>query len=386
MLELPGMYDHVSVCVENHLIVFGGLGENYEIPPLHNIWMYNVQTEQWGKHVIPDEKLAPPGTSSACAVAIAGDIYMFGGLVLADDNLTNAVWKLTRTSQQCFEWRKGMERNKNEMPSPRHYHTGWEYTGELWTFGGSGELLADYLDDHGDFAGKENNQLLCYNPKFEEWRNPKSLGTVPGPRSCHATAIIGDKVWLYGGFGINLDICNELYQLNMVSLAWTEVQSGQVKPPFRDMFSLNAITENELLLYGGESLSVQSLNDSWLFDLVSLSWKKYEATRGDPRSNHTGTACMDNNVIIIGGEWYDMHEDGYRFQKQVYSDIFSLRLEPKRLQKLAIQKIYQNRDVLPWELLPNSLKALFLFPVTDADRDERCEDAAKKQTYRVFVR
>ena len=32
--------------------------------------MYNVDLEQWRKHVIAREKDAPPGTAGPCAVAI----------------------------------------------------------------------------------------------------------------------------------------------------------------------------------------------------------------------------------------------------------------------------------------------------------------------------
>ena len=361
IFELPARFHHAAVCIENHIIVFGGYGKNNQLLSLHDIWMYNMYTEQWGKHVIPESKLAPLGTGSACAVVIAGDIYMFGGLALEEDCLysvqtTNAVWKLTRTSKQCFKWRKGMEKNQKKTPSPRFYHTGWEYTGQLWTFGGFGESLAGYLDDHGDFdfVRKENNQLLCYDPSSEEWQNPKPSGTVPGPRSYHATTIVGDKVWMHGHNRGGK--CDELYQLDMVSLTWTEVQTGQFKPA-RALFSLNAITESQLVLYGGNSINdFESLNDTWIFDLASLSWKKYQATRGTPRCYHTGTACMNNNVTIIGGSACG--------KPTIHNDTFSLRLEPKTLQMLAIQKIYQHQDVLSMELLPNSLKKLFLFPVT----------------------
>ena len=118
-----------------------------------------ICTQNSGENVIPERKPAPPGTSSACAVVITGDIYMFGGYVndKCDSHLlkeTNAVWKLTRKSKQCFKRRKGMEKRKKKIPSPRYSHTGWEYTGQLWTLGGCayGSSEAGYLNDHGDFV------------------------------------------------------------------------------------------------------------------------------------------------------------------------------------------------------------------------------------------
>ena len=371
--------DHAAVCVENHIMVFGGIGDNDGNALLHNIWMYNMHTQQWGKHMIPRGKIAPPGTRKFCAVAIEGDIYMFGGWDYEEKGCTNAVWRLTRTPEKCLEWRKGIAKPEDKAPSPRHSHSGWEYKGQLWTFGGKGLPLAGYLSDHGDFWGNENNQLLRYDPLSEDWRNLKPSGTIPDPRSGHVTTIIGDTVWVYGGH----EICDEFYHLNIVSLIWTEIQFGQLKPPYRVLCSLTAITENQIVLHGGDSAADdKSLNDTWIFDVSSLSWKKYEARKSEPRSAHSGNACTNSGVIIIGGK---VNKCCYRYLP--CKSPFYVRLEPKTLQQRAIQIIYYHRcvsrrhqrrdrrrgrhhrydrDVL--QLLPNSLKTLFLFPVDTADR------------------
>ena len=71
MHKFPGICNHVAVCTENHIIVFGGSNDKAS---LHNIWLYNVYTEQWGKHVIPGGEVAPPRTQDFCAVVIEGDV------------------------------------------------------------------------------------------------------------------------------------------------------------------------------------------------------------------------------------------------------------------------------------------------------------------------
>ena len=379
MLHLPRINDHVAVCVKNHIIVFAGRDIKHKTLSLHNLWMYNVDTEQWRKHVIPHGKDVPPGTVNSCAVVIKGAIYMFGGWVPPDpSHYTNAVWKLTITPEQCFKWRKCMARIEKKTPSPRQCHSTWEYKGKLWTFGGHGPSLENYLNDHGDFSSHmeihgygQNNQLLCYNLLSEDWRNLKPSGTIPEPCSCHASTISGDKVWVYGGFNTNTSQgCDELYQLNMVSLTWTEIQCGQLKPPYRSMCSLTAVTENQILLHGGVDVcaSYETFNDTWIFDLSSLSWKKiYEASKGKPRSGHTGNVSMNGSVIIIGGLMFVWNENGH-IGYRIYNDVFSVKLEPKTLQQLAIHKIYHHQDVLPWKLMPNSLKSRFLFPVAAAKK------------------
>ena len=140
--ELPARYGHVAVHMENCILVFGGQ-ELFHNPAhsLRTMFMYNICTEQWGKHVIPEAKLAPPKTVFPCAVMIEGDIYMFGGWQCSGCWKTNALWKLTRTPTKCFKWSKIMFQERSKTPSPRYGHTGWEYAGQLWTFGGVGDAI-----------------------------------------------------------------------------------------------------------------------------------------------------------------------------------------------------------------------------------------------------
>ena len=160
--DLPVMHGHVAIRLANCIIAFGG--KNKELEPFshHVIWMYNLNTEHWGKHVIPHTKLAPPTTSYSCAVAIESDIYMFGGFVHEENNDTNTLWKLTVPSTGPFAWSKVIVKSKEKTPSPRCQHSGWESTGKLWTFGGVGLSIDGYLNEHGSFErfSCRNNQLL----------------------------------------------------------------------------------------------------------------------------------------------------------------------------------------------------------------------------------
>ena len=108
----------------------------------------------------------------------------------------NDLWQMTITSEGCLNWEKNKTK-KSKAPSSRCYHTGWEYTGNLWIFGGMAKverLAAQYLNDHGDFVNGYNNQLLCFSPPNLEWTNPKQYGSVPPPLAGHSTAIIKDTV------------------------------------------------------------------------------------------------------------------------------------------------------------------------------------------------
>ena len=268
---LPARYGHVAVCMENCIIVFGGEKQCLKGFSFHTIWMYNIITEQWGSHVIPEgNKAPPPPTNSVCTVMIEKDIHMFGGYLDAQFEATNALWKLVRTPARFFEWSEVICQGTAETPSPRHGHRGWEYTGNMWAFAGLGpHFPGHYLHDHGEFNSvglTENNQLLCFNPSTNKWTNPKSTGSVPSPRSRHAIAISGDQVWLYGGSTLQ-PYCffNDLYQLDMTSLMWTKIQTGGTKPQQLSSCSLSVVSEHQLVLHGGHCCGqMQNAHDHML--------------------------------------------------------------------------------------------------------------------------
>ena len=267
-----------------------------------------------------------------------------------------------------------MIKHQEKTPSPRsgHMYSGWEYAGKLWTFGGTGPSPDGYLNEHGHFQdvfdnnNVFNNQLLCFDPSRQEWTDINTSGTMPEPRITHAATITRGKVWLYGGLvKISSDVCNvsdELYQLNMVSLIWTEILTGEVKPGKISFCSFNASTDNKLVLHGGLG-SLSHL--TWVFDVPSLTWNHKD---GDNRYHHKGTEGVNGSVVVIGG----LCSGTWEYQQ--YRTI-SVKREPKSLQELSTKIIYDHRDTLPWRSLPNRLVTQIMCPGIAVDSDVSTEQA-----------
>ena len=358
----PQSFGHVVVRFEHYVMVFGGawlvdvenLASRRLLSP-NVIWMYNLYTERWRKHTIPGKEKAPHAIRSARAVVIDLVVYVFGGNLEAAGrkSLTNRLWKLTRISDGRFVWDDIVPTDNMKVPSPRSCHTVWNYLGNLWVFGGFGLSQVGYLNDHGNFTDDANNQLFCFNPSYNEWTNPKCLGSIPAPRGNHAAAIIRHTVWVYGG-GNNTDVFNELCELNMHSLTWTQIQMPQPKPQGLDCCSLNVISDNQLVLHGGADTygNYHSSSDTWMLDLSTLTWRLYKSTKDHSRDSHTGTTGLNGCAIIIGGgkDPSESYDD--------YRTTFCVWLHPKSLQQLAIQCVFQHKDELPWKYLPKRLKTL----------------------------
>ena len=265
-------------------------------------------------------------------------------------------------------------------------HTGWEYAGKLWAFGGKGPLPELYLKCHGDFAraGRgllTNNQLLSYDSSTNDWVNPQCFGAVPSPRWGHASAMIRANVYLFGGCIQNRVFTNDFFQLDMNSLTWTQLGIGQPSPQARCVSSLTATSNNQLVLHGGQSTERETLSDTWIMDGTLYSWGQYtpSRTKSHLRQNHTATLDLNNNIIIVGGCYKDVHN--WRCE---YGNIVHVKVEPSSLQQLASCTIYRHRndhpclparslqelamctitkhrDDLPWKCLPKKLLHIFVY-------------------------
>ena len=349
---------HMAVCVKGNILVFGGKDLKEVCLSCHVIWMFNVYTERWSKHVIPESEPAPRHSIDACAVAISDDVYVFGGLSTSCWTHTNALWTLKRTSETCYVWSEVPTVDNRKAPLPRRGHIGWEYAGHLWVFGGSGPLSGGHLNDCGEYYyyfptnHGWNNQLLSFYPSSQEWTNPKSSGAIPSPRTQCAVTIVNHNVWLYGGS--NETLFEELYKLNMPSLIWTQIQTVSPKPSMCYACTLSGTSETNLVLHEGVGANMESstVKSTWILDIPSQTWKHYKSKSDHTRKYHTSVVGVNSCVVIIGGQ--KNHNHSY----EDYSISFLIMLEPRSLQQLAMQMILKHRVELPWQHLPNKLIAL----------------------------
>ena len=385
-------YDFVAIRYGDHILIFGGREEKTWPLSFHVFWMYNLYTEQWREYKIPkipSRKTAPTGRIDMCTVVIGKYIYMFGGIIkdyYKGLTFSNAVWKLTKAENRSLQWNEVGIRPAQKTPSPRFKHTAWNHADKLWVFGGFGSFDSEYLEEHGDFEQNEhmvaafvycnyacqiyaNNQLLCFDPSNEVWTNPKCYGMIPSCRGDHATTIIGDQVWLYGGrLTTSTALYDDLYKLNMSTLTWTHIQTDQnrpqvfpnynIPPVFRNLdipqvfrnYTLNAITDSHIAF---EGCHASGSNDSWILDLTTLSWKKHSSNENQLYSGQTACLGMNSNIFIAGRRLSNNNTCNH----QLYNTVM---LAPRSLKHLAIQAVHNDwAELRPWKHLPNKLLNLF---------------------------
>ena len=361
--DAPELAYYTAVRVSFSIVVFGGKTsswweENTEWK--RTIWTYNLHTYQWAKYIFRRGTKVPARTLHACGVSIGTAVYLFGGCkTMANSwDATNAIWKLSAGRDNCFYWNKILIKEKKKEPSPRIFHSGWKYDNKFWAFGGTGPSPDSYLEEHGEFlyypfTGYYNNQLLCFDPSCQNWSNPRYFGAAPSPQRCHSTALVNNKLWLYGGLREHDRFLDCLFVLNMDSLTWSEIKTQS--PTRYSFFTLTAITDSQLALYNDMRSAKNGISDPWIFDIPSRSWKQYTMTADRARCGHTATTGL-NSVIIIGGDrYYDNKINRtYRYNGFV-SPVFHIMLWPESLQQLAMKTIHQHKTELPLESLPQKL-------------------------------
>ena len=200
-----------------------------------------------------------------------------------------------------------------------------------------------------------NNQLLCYDPSSQILTNPQCCGDVPSPRSNYGSTIVKDKVWLYGGIDKNSIPQDDLFQIDMYSLIWTEIESGKIKPNCMSA-SLSAISETEVVIVddrwkGSCNRRHMYGSDVLILDLTSQTWKQCTSHRDHPRYHNAVVSGVNRSVIITGGK---NHQDEHGSS---YTSTYHMMLEAKSLQQLAMKTIYNQRSVLLWKCLPPKLIA-----------------------------
>ena len=128
------------------------------------------------------------------------------------------------------------------------------------------------------------------------------------------------------------------------------------------------VLDGKLLLHCGADYDDIELSDTWILDLPSQTWRQYVSDKDHPRSGHTSSRGLDNNVIIIGGV-YDNPNIFNNNQLSKYKTVFYVIVEPKSLQQLTLQVICKHKSTLPWQGLPESLRLLLHMIIQEIESD-----------------
>lgn len=96
-----------------------------------------------------------------------------------------------------------------------------------------------------------NNILLLLIIADLKWTLIRATGCIPGARDGHSACVIGNRMYVFGGFEEQADrFSNDVYALDLWTFKWEYVCTQGVPPSHRDFHSACAIY-NRMYIFGG---------------------------------------------------------------------------------------------------------------------------------------
>jgi N-acetylneuraminic acid mutarotase len=200
---LPQRNGHTCTAVGGSLYVFGGWNQTTYF---NDLWIFDVSALYLQGEVIwmQSAALGPASRDGHSAVEYGGELILFGGFwhdVTYGPEVSCAtepcIWfnDLWAYSTIGSKWTQLYPGPPGVLPSPRYGHVA-EVVGEnMYVFGGYGPQLTAL------------NDMWAYSFAFNIWQQLKPTGSIPSPRYNSASWVVGEAIYVFGGnAGADLDL------------------------------------------------------------------------------------------------------------------------------------------------------------------------------------
>ncbi|XP_042549066.1 host cell factor 2 isoform X2 [Dipodomys spectabilis] len=359
-------HGHRAVAIRELMIIFGGGNEGIA-DELH---VYNTVTNQWFLPAVRGD--IPPGCAAHGFVCDGTRILVFGGMV-EYGRYSNELYEL-QASRWLWKKVKPQPPPSGLPPCPRLGHSFSLYGNKCYLFGG----LANESEDSNNNVPRYLNDFyeleLQHGSGVVGWSIPVTKGIVPSPRESH-TAIIyckkdsgSPKMYVFGGMcGARLD---DLWQLDIETMSWSKPETKGTVPLPRSLHTASVIG-NKMYIFGGwvphkgentetssphdcewrctSSFSYLNLDTAEWTTLVSDSQEDKKNLRPRPRAGHCAVAIGTRLYFWSG-------RDGYKkaLNSQVCcKDLWYLDTEkPPAPSQVQLIKATTNSFHVKWDEVP----------------------------------
>jgi outer membrane protein assembly factor BamB len=161
----------------------------------------------------------------------------------------------------------------------------------------------------------------------ETWQMLSPSGTSPAPREA-ATSIIdpvNNRMIVFGGYDLTTSARNDVWELDLTTLAWTQLFPAGTSPSIR--YAHSAIydpVDHRMIVFGGIAPYSPGFNDVWELDLTdgAETWQQLSPTGAIPpaRCRHFGVYNSVSNEMIVGFGY------NYTGATILYNDVWVLDL------------------------------------------------------------
>ncbi|XP_068257994.1 host cell factor 2 isoform X3 [Nyctibius grandis] len=357
-------HGHRAVAIRELVIIFGGGNEGIA-DELH---VYNTATNQWFLPAVRGD--IPPGCAAHGFVCDGTRILVFGGMV-EYGRYSNDLYEL-QASRWLWKKVKPQAPSTGSPPCPRLGHSFSLYGNKCYLFGG----LANESEDSNNNVPRYLNDFyeleLQHASGVVGWSIPVTKGILPSPRESH-TAIVycrkdlgNPKMYIFGGMcGCRL---NDLWELDIETMTWSRPETKGTVPLPRSLHTANVIG-NKMYVFGGwvpqsaggeisahdgewkctGSFSYLNLDTTEWIGLISDCQEDKSNLLPGPRAGHCAVAVGTRLYIWSG-------RDGYRkaWNNQVCcKDLWYLDTEkPPAPSQVQLIRATTNSFQVKWDEVP----------------------------------
>ncbi|XP_037735756.1 host cell factor 2 isoform X1 [Chelonia mydas] len=357
-------HGHRAVAIRELVIIFGGGNEGIA-DELH---VYNTATNQWFLPAVRGD--IPPGCAAHGFVCDGTRILVFGGMV-EYGRYSNDLYEL-QASRWLWKKVKPQSPSVGSPPCPRLGHSFSLYGNKCYLFGGlanesedSNNNIPRYLNDFYELELQHGSGVIG-------WSIPMTKGILPSPRESH-TAIVycrkdlgNPKMYIFGGMcGCRL---NDLWELDIETMTWSRPETKGTVPLPRSLHTANVIG-NKMYVFGGwvpqtvedeisacdgewkctSSFSYLNLDTTEWIGLISDCQEDKKNLLPGPRAGHCAVAVGTRLYIWSG-------RDGYRkaWNNQVCcKDLWYLDTEkPSAPSQVQLIRATTNSFQVKWDEVP----------------------------------
>uniref|UniRef100_A0A3P8UDF7 Host cell factor C2 n=1 Tax=Amphiprion percula TaxID=161767 RepID=A0A3P8UDF7_AMPPE len=237
-------HGHRAAAIRELIIVFGGGNEGIA----EDLHVYNTVSKQWFLPAVRGD--IPPGCAAHGFVCEGTRILVFGGMV-EYGKYTNSLYEL-QASRWLWKKLKPRAPRNGSPPCPRIGHSFTLAGNKCYMFGGLANDSEDpngnvprYLEDFYELELQSVSGAKC-------WNIPEMKGCGPTARESHTavayTGLGSPKLYIFGGMqGSRLD---DLWQLDLDTMVWSMPETRGSTPLPRSLHSASVIG-NKMFVFGG---------------------------------------------------------------------------------------------------------------------------------------
>ncbi|XP_012679011.1 host cell factor 2 [Clupea harengus] len=322
-------HGHRAVAIRELIVVFGGGNEGIS----EDLHVYNTVSRQWFLPAVRGD--IPPGCAAHGFACEGTRILVFGGMV-EFGKYSNNLYEL-QASRWLWKKLKPRGPKNGSPPCPRIGHSVTLIGNKCYLFGGlandsedpNGNVLR-YLDDFYELE-------LQAGSGVKGWSIPDTKGGGPSARESHTSVAYckpghSPKLYIFGGMcGHRL---GDLWQLDIETMTWSTPDTNGQCPLSRSLHSTNVIG-NKMYVFGGWVPVVESENKpnalgvEWictnslsLLNLDTMTWERWGPEQEQQYLEQQGPDDGPTNVpgaraghcaTTIGSRLYIWSgRDGYR--------------------------------------------------------------------------